>query len=218
MTRQPQLTIFAGPNGSGKSTLKQQMTSALHVAHLGTYINADEIATEMFLEARKSDTSIVREKFERPAFSEAGRRRKQSVASGRSFSFETVFSHPSKLDLISQAKVAGYFRLFFVSTSSPMLNLRRVKKRVSDGGHPVPLNKIVNRYYRAMSHLGPACQMVDEGMVFDNSGSKLRPVAQFKNSTTGTTTCQLLRPTPFWVAAWEVELTDLVGQSLVKIA
>lgn len=210
------LTIFAGPNGSGKSTLKRQ--SATFPYDLGQYINADDIATELYLRALSSDGTVVRESYERPAFWEAERRREQAVTSGATFSFETVFSHPSKLDLIRQAKATGYVvRLLFVSTSSPLINLRRVKKRIAEGGHPVPLNKIVNRYYRAMSHLGPACQLVDEGMVFDNSGPKLRVVAEFKNTPDGKTSCQLVRPTPYWVAAWDIELTDLFGQSLIKL-
>jgi predicted ABC-type ATPase len=86
-----------------------------------------------------------------------------------------------------------------------------------DGRHPVPLNKIVNRYYRAMSHLGPACQLVDEGVIFDNAGKQPRVCAEFKNTPGGKTTCQLISPTPLWVAAWEIELTDLFGQSLIKI-
>jgi predicted ABC-type ATPase len=216
MIQQPSLIIFAGPNGSGKSTLKRQITvSGLELGH---YINADDIATELHIAARSKDPSVEREVFEMPAFREAEHRRKLAVSKGASFSFETVFSHPSKLDLIRQAKAAGYHvRLFFVSTSSPMLNVRRVKKRIAEGGHPVPLNKIVNRYYRAMSHLGPACQLVDQGMIWDNSGTDLRVVAEFKNTPDGKTTCQLIRPIPYWVAAWDVELTDLFGQSLIKI-
>jgi predicted ABC-type ATPase len=217
MIEPPQLTIFAGPNGSGKSTLKRRISIANF--DLGSYINADDIATEQYREALVTDASVVRESFERPAFWESEKRRTAAVAAGQTFSFETVFSHPSKLELISQAKAAGFnVRLFFVSTASPVINLRRVKKRISEGGHPVPLNKIVNRYYRAMSHLGPACQLVDEGAVFDNSGKEPRVVAEFKNMPDGTTTFQLVRPTPFWVTAWEVELADLVGLSLVKIA
>jgi predicted ABC-type ATPase len=217
MSSQPQLTIFAGPNGSGKSTLKRLISASNY--ELGLYINADDIATERYLETLASDASVVRESFERPAFWEAEKRRAAAVAAGQTFSFETVFSHPSKLELISQAKIAGFFvRLFFVSTSSPLLNVRRVKKRVAEGGHPVPLNKIVNRYYRAMSHLGPACQLVDDGVIFDNSGKQPRVVAEFKSRPDGKITCQLVPPTPLWVAAWDVELTDLFGQLLVKIA
>ena len=43
------LTIFAGLNGSGKSTLTRQIKADGFA--LGTYINADDIASKMFAEA-----------------------------------------------------------------------------------------------------------------------------------------------------------------------
>ena len=61
----------------------------------------------------------------------------------RRFSFETVFSHPSNLDIMRQAAAAGYkVYLYFVSTESPEINKYRVKLRVEQKGHDVPENKI----------------------------------------------------------------------------
>jgi predicted ABC-type ATPase len=45
MTSIKRLRIFAGPNGSGKSTLVK-VVNALHV-HLGVFVNADELKTEL---------------------------------------------------------------------------------------------------------------------------------------------------------------------------
>lgn len=59
------------------------------------------------------------------------------------FSFETVMSHPSKLDFIKTAKANGYkVYLYFVSLADPIMNVERVNARVQLGGHDVPEDKI----------------------------------------------------------------------------
>lgn len=64
------------------------------------------------------------------------------------FTFETVMSHPSKLDFICKAQEMEYkVYLYFVSLSDPTLNLNRVQQRVLQGGHDVPPEKIKERYY-----------------------------------------------------------------------
>jgi predicted ABC-type ATPase len=200
MPPQPLLTIFAGPNGSGKSSLKKQHGSA---QDLGVYINADEIATEMFQAALVRGESVVRETFEVPAFNEAERRRQECVAAGVTFSFETVFSHESKLDLITKAKAAGYFvRLYFVSTEDATLNVERVRKRVLAGGHPVPHDKIISRYHRAMKNLAPACRLVDDANLYDNT-AQLRLAAQHIRAGHLIT---IIEPSPNWIRLWHAEM------------
>ncbi|WP_443937999.1 hypothetical protein [Pedobacter sp. MW01-1-1] len=52
----------------------------------------------------------------------------------QSFAFETVFSHPSKLNLIELAHQNNYkVYLYFIGTETPTLNLERVKDRVMKG-------------------------------------------------------------------------------------
>ncbi|MDD2941152.1 MAG: zeta toxin, partial [Acinetobacter harbinensis] len=71
-----------------------------------------------------------------------------------SFTFETVMSHISKVEFLQEAKRQGFKTyLYYVSTVDPMINIARVKYRVSVGGHPVPEQKIVERYYRSMDLL-----------------------------------------------------------------
>lgn len=86
------------------------------------------------------------------------------------FSFETVFSHEGKLDIMRQAKQAGYkVYLYFVSTESPDINKFRVEARTKQGGHDVPKDKIEKRYYRSMDLLYEACQVAYQVFFFDNS-------------------------------------------------
>jgi predicted ABC-type ATPase len=86
--------------------------------------------------------------------------RKKLLAERKRFSFETVFSHESKLDIMRQAAEAGYkVYLYFVSTESPLINKFRVAARKAKGGHDVPPDKIESRYYRSLDLLYKACQL-----------------------------------------------------------
>jgi predicted ABC-type ATPase len=96
--------------------------------------------------------------------------RHKMLGSGSSFSFESVFSHPSKLDEIEAAKKAGYKTyLYFVATSDPLINLQRVQNRVESGGHDVPAEKIRDRYIRTLQNCYAAFLTADRVFFFDNS-------------------------------------------------
>lgn len=88
-----------------------------------------------------------------------------------SFTFETVMSHQSKVDLLAQGQKA-YYRtyLYFVATSDPDINISRVRNRVKMGGHPVPEEKIKSRYYRSLNLLFEAIRHTNRAYIFDNSG------------------------------------------------
>ena len=86
------------------------------------------------------------------------------------FSFETVFSHSSKVDFLKRAKDSGWqVYLYFVSTIDPSINCERVKIRASRGGHDVPPDKIRERYARALDNLHPALQHCRRAYIYDNT-------------------------------------------------
>lgn len=97
--------------------------------------------------------------------------RRRLLTEKRKFSFETVFSHPSKVEFLRQAKEEGYkVYLYFVTTQDPDLNVYRVKKvRVPGNGHDVPEDKIRSRYYRSMELMYDASQHAYQAFFFDNS-------------------------------------------------
>ena len=96
--------------------------------------------------------------------------RKKLLKEKRKFSFETVFSHHSKLEIMREAAAAGYkVYLYFVSTESPEINKFRVLARKQQGGHDVDEGKIVSRYYRSLDFLFEACQLAYQAFFFDNS-------------------------------------------------
>ena len=104
-----------------------------------------------------------------------------------SFTFETVMSHVSKVEFLQEAKRQGFKTyLYYVSTVDPMINIARVKYRVSVGGHPVPEQKIVERYYRSMDLLMHAVDASDRTYFFDNSsdGEKAAFIAEIQSAET----------------------------------
>lgn len=96
--------------------------------------------------------------------------RKKCIISESSFSFESVFSHISKIDEINDAKKVGFKTyLYFIATSDPLVNSNRVQARVKNGGHSVPDDKILSRYYKTMENLYSMLMVFDNVFLFDTS-------------------------------------------------
>ena len=217
MNDRPFLLVFAGPNGSGKSTLTNYLLEA--GIEFGTYINPDEIALTL---GHLSEPQRAAR-----AQSIADFQRDTCLLRGESFSFETVMSHPSKVEIMIRAHDAGYdVTLYFIATSDPEINVRRVENRVSTGGHDVPHDRIRARYWRTLSLLPHAALVAGRTVVFDNSAligyppgrnlpnakSGLRPVAEVirRDNQYDLT---LEADVPEWVFRHLVEPLSGVGQA-----
>lgn len=89
-----------------------------------------------------------------------------------SFTFETVMSSEDKVLFLKKANELGYKTYtYFIATESPEINISRVKLRVSQGGHDVPEDKIISRYFRSLELLSEAVKNSWRTYIFDNSGS-----------------------------------------------
>lgn len=89
-----------------------------------------------------------------------------------SFTFETVMSHISKVELLEDAQSQGYRTyLYYVATEDPEINVSRVAYRVSQNGHSVPQDKIISRYQRSLNYLIHAIRASSRAYIFDNSGA-----------------------------------------------
>lgn len=96
--------------------------------------------------------------------------RRKLLAARRSFTLETVMSHPGKVELLEIAKAAGYRTyLYYVATDDPSINVSRVANRVALGGHQVPEEKVVSRYHKSLSLLLAAIKQTNRAYIFDNS-------------------------------------------------
>lgn len=107
--------------------------------------------------------------------------RKHLLLDSRSFSFESVMSHSSKLYELQLAKQLGYKTyLYFVCIDDPDVNVSRVDNRVFKGGHSVPADRIKKRYKATLENLYPAMQLVDKAYLFDNS-DQMNMIAEMEN-------------------------------------
>ena len=120
-----------------------------------------------------------------------------SVTSDQTFSFETVMSHISKVDFLRRAKELQFRTyLYYVCTDSPKSNLARVDYRVAKGGHPVPKDKIVSRYFRSLNLLKSAVNVANRSYIFDNSGADYRLILEVAEGTDITVHDSNI---PFWI-------------------
>ncbi|RLD52006.1 MAG: zeta toxin, partial [Bacteroidetes bacterium] len=112
----------------------------------------------------------------------AGFVRNQLLKRGKSFSFETVFSHKSKLQFMKDARGLGYrVYLYFLATDDPDININRVGIRVAKKGHSVPKEKIIERYFKSLDLLYNAMRLSNRAYLFDSSGKYYELVAEITN-------------------------------------
>ncbi len=182
-----QLWLLAGGNGAGKSTFFRLFLQARGMQ----FVNADLIARSLDPddpEGTAYQAAVL-----------AGHFCRELLERGASFCFETVFSHPSKIDLIARAKSLGYeIILVYIHLHSPDLNQARVVQRVSEGGHKVPADKIVSRLPRTMAQVRAAIPLADQARLLDNSSldDPFQPVATLRH---GELTLHA-RPLPQWAS------------------
>ena len=158
----PVLLVIAGPNGGGKTTVTAKLREERWSENV-EYINPDEIARDRFGDWNSPDAVLSAARW-------SDARREALLAEGAGIAFETVLSTPAKLDFVTRARQAGYFvRVFFIGTSDPRINAARVAGRVMEGGHSVPIDKIVHRYVRSMGNLAAVIRLADRAYVYDNS-------------------------------------------------
>ena len=158
----PVLIVIAGPNGSGKTTIT---TKILHHQWMedAIYINPDQIAKDKFGDWNSAEAVMQSVKY-------CEALREECLTERKSLIFETVLSADDKLDYIRRAKDAGFFiRIFFVSTNHPTINAARIAHRVMEGGHDVPISKIISRYFKSILNCRRISRLADRTYIYDNS-------------------------------------------------
>lgn len=165
--------VFAGPNGSGKTSLIEEIERTGLSTFKGDYplparfINPDQVAKD--LTGDFPDQNARDEAAQRTAM----HIRAEATASKLPFAFETVMSHPSRINEMLLFKQQGY-RLFlaFIATGDPEKNVDRVTLRYQTGtttGHYVPPDKVGERYHRTLALLPRAAEIADAVYIYDNS-------------------------------------------------
>ena len=160
--KKPVLIVIAGPNGSGKTTITSKI---LHHEWMedSVYINPDIVAQERFGDWNSAEAIQKAVKY-------CEEWREKCLSERKSLIFETVLSATDKADYILRAQEAGFFvRLFFVCTNSPIINASRIAKRVMEGGHDVPITKVISRYQKSISNCKYLVNKVNRVYLYDNS-------------------------------------------------
>ncbi len=153
------LDLVVGPNGAGKSTFVRLAVAPQWRG--AVFVNADLIAAERWPDAQLEHAYEAAEL--------ARRTRSQLIVLRRPFIAETVFSHPSKLDLMDDATAGGYYVALHVLMVPEDLAVARVASRFAQGGHDVPVEKIRGRYQRLWATVAAAVPRANVATFWDNS-------------------------------------------------
>ena len=179
-SHKPILIVIAGPNGSGKTTITSRLLKSEWLED-AVYINPDNVAQEKFGDWNSPESIIKAAQY-------CEEWREKCLSEKRSLIFETVFSSEGKVEFVRRALKAGYFvRIFFISTDNPTINSARIAKRVMEGGHDVPIPKIISRYVKSIANCAEIAGEVDRLYVYDNSidGKEARPLFRLKGGQIG---------------------------------
>ena len=191
----PVFYLLAGPNGAGKSSLYRAAVAEGLIPADAEFVNAD-----LYEAAHLQHIADLQARSEH-ARQWADDRRITLLQAGQSFASETVFSHASKLALLSDAQRHGFVVvLLVVCLDNPQRLLARVKQRVQEGGHAVPAERILARYPRTLENLTQAVRQADMAMLYDTSAEGddrvNRPVRVAV--CRGTKTSIVVEPLPAW--------------------
>ena len=156
-----QLWLLAGGNGAGKSTFYRTRLQPLGLP----FVNADIIARELYPDAPEEHSYDAARTAEEIRYG--------LLQESRSFCFETVFSHPSKIDFVAHAKTLGYqVILVLIHLESAELNKARISQRIESGGHHVPDEKVEQRIPRLLKHIKTVIPLCDQVHILDNSSAR----------------------------------------------
>lgn len=156
----PILYIIAGCNGAGKTTASYSVLPNL--LNCREFVNADEIAKGL---SPFNPGSVA---------IEAGKLMLQRInlllSQGKTFAIETTLATRSYASLVKRAHELGYqIVLLFFWLPSPEMAVERVAKRVSEGGHNIPTETIIRRYWLGLQNFFKIfAPIVDSWIFFEN--------------------------------------------------
>ena len=157
---QPVLYVLAGANGAGKSSVGGHLLERNGL----TWFNPDTFARELM-----ASTGCDQVTANGYAWHEGMRRLEEAIAKGWNYVFETTLGGKSVTEKILDAAKTHDIFIWFCGLSSPELHIARVKARVAAGGHPIPEEKIRERYPNVQLNLIRLMPHAAYIKVYDNS-------------------------------------------------
>jgi predicted ABC-type ATPase len=153
------LDLLVGPNGAGKTTVYERLIAPDRPGL--PFVNADRIAADRF------PGHEVEHAYE--AAQIAATARDALIEARLDFCTETVFSHPSKVELVDRAVDAGYDVVLHVVMIPLLLSGPRVGARVAAGGHDVPTSKLAGRFERLWPNVVAALPRCRRAVFWENA-------------------------------------------------
>lgn len=159
--QKPNLYIIAGCNGAGKTTASFNVLP--QILNCREFVNADEIA--------KGLSPFCPESVAIQAGKLMLERIEALLHENVSFAIETTLATRSYKNLVLRAREKGYnVSLLFFWLESPEVACERVRKRVSEGGHNIPVDTIYRRYWLGLENLFQIFMpIVDDWSLYDNN-------------------------------------------------
>lgn len=157
----PDIVIIGGPNGAGKTTAAQQLMPK--DLELREFLNADEVARGLSpFNAEHMAIMAGRVMIERM---------RDLVYRQESFAFETTCAGRSHLPLLRRCRADGWqITLLFLYLASPDAALQRVARRVRQGGHNIPPDAVIRRYWSGLVRMRlDYLPLADLVAIYDNS-------------------------------------------------
>lgn len=186
------ITILGGVNGAGKSSVFGSF-----IRQSGDYFNPDEYAQSLLNDGQAHD--------QQDANAQAWHIGKDLLLNAirfhRDLSIESTLGGNTITRILLEALSKGVpVRVAFCGLQSPQLHLDRVAARVKNGGHPIPEEKIHERWINSVHNM---CRLIEAGCdvdVWDNSAttSEGRPAPVKVFSLRGSAITGLSAEIPDW--------------------
>jgi predicted ABC-type ATPase len=159
--RNGRIVVAAGTNGAGKSVIAGEFLAA----RAGAYFNPDLVAKTM-VERDGLTLGQANAKAWNLGFELLNR----SIEREEDFSFETTLGGNSITQALMRAAASGLdVNVFHVGLDTPERHIARVAARIIRGGHPIPAEKIRERYPKSLANLIKLLACASEVRVYDNS-------------------------------------------------
>lgn len=165
MTRdkdKPRCIVVAGPNGAGKTTFAREYLPK--EARVLNFVNADLIASG--LSPLRPEVAAI------PAARLMLDELDGFVERRADFAWESTLSGLAHIKRLQTMKALGYrLEIICLGLASPQLAVRRIAARVRQGGHNVPKDDVLRRFFRSWYNFETRYRpLADAWTAYDNSG------------------------------------------------
>lgn len=162
-----EVIIIAGANGSGKTTFAKSYSKKYPFE----FVNADEIAKDIDPDNIQKVRLIAGKRF----FEKID----ALLSEDKNFLIESTLSGKYLLRMITRLKEQGYsLAITYIFLDTPEMCIERIRERVMKGGHFVPDNDVIRRFYRSMSNFWNVYRFkVDEWFLLHNSKGSFSEIA-----------------------------------------